>query len=278
MRRAWLGRLIFSVTLVAVLRYLAWGPRDRLELSDMLASVGALILGATAMVLSINPLRTVVVNADMDELLTADLAGLAERRWAREAAQRLLRRPDPLTVTWSSSDGHGDVGDLAVLFGQVPARRLVIVGAAGSGKSVAGLLLALDLLAARRTGEPVPVLLPVASWDPDEALEAWLMRRVAEEHPTLTDRHRYGPDALARLVRGGRVLPVLDGLDEMPSQRRPAAIAALNIAMAWRPVVLTCRREAYEERLSTHLTAKASAAQAKAAGGAQESERLVPIR
>lgn len=268
-RRVWLGRLAFTAVLAAVLGFVALGPPERLDTGDKLASIAALVLAGATLVLSMSPVRPAVTGG-LDEV-AVDLAGLAQRQWAREAAVRLVRRPQPLPVRWSSTwqaaapagevfgtaappgpRAHsGDVADLAITFRGLPAGRLVVVGAAGSGKTVAALLLTLDLLAARRPGEPVAVLLPAASWDPHEHLDHWLARRLGEEYPALTDQRRYGDEALLRLVRAGQVLPVLDGLDEMPRRLRSTAIAALNTVAAGRPVVLTCRSDVFAEAVAT---------------------------
>ena len=251
---------------MAVLGYLALGPQDRLDAGDKLASVGGLILGAAALMLSMSPVRAVVLNAGVDDRLAADLAELVQREWTREAAVRLLRRPEPLPVRWSAPAGGtvagigeahngspvcGDVGDLAEMLRRTPTRRLVIVGAPGSGKTVSALLLTLDLLAVRSPEEPVPVLLSVASWDPHEHLDGWLAGRLVEQYPLLADRQRYGEEALVHLVRAGRILPILDGLDELAAHRRPEAIAALNMAAAGCPVVLTCRDDEYHAALGS---------------------------
>jgi hypothetical protein len=256
------GRAFFTVTLMGTAAYLLWGPPGRLDTADKLASVGSLILAAGTLVLFMTPVGPVVVNEGRDDRVATDLGRLVERQWAREAAVRLLRRPQPLVVSWSltgmqrrlrqrlfstGSITHGDVTDLADTFRRLPAGRMVVVGSAGSGKTVAALLLTLDLLASRQSGEPVPVLLSVSSWDPGEHLDRWLARQVAEEYPTLTDQRSYGPDAVARLVRAGQILPILDGLDEIPHARRVGAIAALNTVLPGRRVVLTCRHDAYAE-------------------------------
>jgi len=269
--RVWLGRLTFAVVLLAALGYLILGPATRLDTAAKGASIIALALGGVTMVLSMRPVHAVVLAEGLDDQIAKDLAILVERQWTHEAAVRLLRRPRPLAVGWSLTERsaapvaeifgsaapipglalQGEVADLIVVFRGVPARRLVAVGAPGSGKTAAALLLTLDLLASCRPDEPVPVLLSVSSWDPRERLESWLARRLAEEYPTLTDRRRYGEDALLRLVRAGRVLPVLDGLDEMPQRSRPAAITALNTATAGHPIVVTCRDDAYAEAVAT---------------------------
>ena len=57
---------------------------------------------------------------------------------------------------------------------------------------------------------------------------------------------RHGPDAAGRLVYGGRLIPVLDGLDEMPPALRDAAIEALDRVVADSgPLVVTCRSDEY---------------------------------
>ena len=245
--------------------YLLLGPPGRLDTADKIANIGSLILAAGTLVLSMTPTRAVSANESSDDLVVARLARLVERQWAREAAVRLMRRPQPLVVGWSSSaravacaaEGfghgsktHGTVTDLADTFRGLPVGRMVIVGSAGSGKTVAALLLTLDLLASRRPEEPVPVLLPVSSWDPGEHLETWLARRLVEEYPTLTDPRRDEPDLLARLVQTRRILPILDGLDEIPHRHRVAAIAALNTVLPGGRLVLTCRVDAYAEAVT----------------------------
>ncbi|MFF4346279.1 NACHT domain-containing protein [Streptomyces sp. NPDC001530] len=248
--------------LLAVLGFFALGPPDWLDTGDKLASIGALVFAAGAMILSTNPAQAAVVNGGLDDLMAADLAGLVERQWAQESAVRLLRRPRPLAVRWSATvEGSGagpnsgqilcgDAWDVAAAFRGSPTKRLVVVGASGAGKTVLALLLTLDLLGSRQPDEPVPVLLSVSTWDPREPLDSWLARRLAEEYPMLTDRLRYGEDALLRLVRAGRVLPVLDGLDEMSPRWCSVAITALNTVAAGRPVVLTCRSDAFADAVA----------------------------
>jgi hypothetical protein len=78
----------------------------------------------------------------------------------------------------------------------VLARRLVVPGEPGAGKTVVAILITLGLLADPAPGEPGPVLLPVSSWHRGhEHLDAWLGRRLVAEYPGLGDRSAYGPDA-----------------------------------------------------------------------------------
>lgn len=259
--------------LVGVLGFFAFGPSGWLDRGDKLGSVGGLVVGAAALLVSVVALRwrsgasSAVVLLDR---ATVDLCEQVGRQWSREKALRLLDRPQPLAVRWSSTQRavspspdevlvgavggrptrlrlRGDVTDVAAAFAKLPAQQLVILGQPGAGKSVLAMLLTLGLLERRRAGEPVPVLLSISSWRLHEPLEAWLARRIVEDYPFLADRGVYGVDAVIGLVRSGRVLPILDGLDEMPTQRQAPALAALNDTISGgRPVVLTCRSEQYQ--------------------------------
>jgi DNA-binding SARP family transcriptional activator len=200
------------------------------------------------------------------------LAAAVTRQWTAEAEMRSLNRPEPIPVTWSSTgrpvsavaaailgdrtgmDGaerftlSGNVSDVVAKFRQIPSRQLVVLGEPGAGKSVLAILLTLGLLADRQAGEPVPVLFPLASWNPHrEHLHHWLAARLVEEYPGLANTAQYGPQAATRLVLDGRIIPVLDGLDETPPALHAVAIDALDHAMAGgQPLMVTCRSAEYE--------------------------------
>ncbi|WP_326836364.1 BTAD domain-containing putative transcriptional regulator [Amycolatopsis rhabdoformis] len=185
----------------------------------------------------------------------AELAEAVTWQWRAEAELRSLHRPQPIALRWSALARpgepalRGDLDDIAETYAELPSRQLVVLGDPGSGKSVLALVLTLELLRSRAPGAPVPVLLSLASWDPGrEHLDRWLARRLADNHPALLNAREYGPDAPTRLVLGGHVVPVLDGLDEMPADLRVAALDALDQTMAvGRSLVLTCRSAEYEQ-------------------------------
>ncbi|GGS29218.1 BTAD domain-containing putative transcriptional regulator [Actinokineospora fastidiosa] len=208
-----------------------------------------------------------------DDLAPAarELAAAIARQWRAEAEMRCLNRPEPVPLTWSSTERqvaavasavlgerragrrdrlvlNGDLADVVAKFRQVPSRQLVVLGDPGAGKTVLAILLTLGLLADPPPDEPVPVLLSLASWNPrQEHLHGWLARRLVEEYPGLANTAAYGKDAALRLVLEGRVIPVLDGLDETPPALHAAAIEALDQAVAGgRPLVVTCRSAEYE--------------------------------
>jgi len=189
-----------------------------------------------------------------------DLARAVRSQWRDEAGARDLFNPAPLAVVWradSRSVDHGanaeaaaekrsdDIRGLAAAFRGMARPRLVLLGEAGSGKTTLATLFALELLASRSSADPVPVLLSLDSWDPARThLRAWLTERITADYPSL--RATYGADVVRQLVRDRRVLPVLDGLDEMPAHRRTVALTSLNRALdAADPIVLTSRTAEY---------------------------------
>jgi hypothetical protein len=130
---------------------------------------------------------------------------------------------------------------------------LVVLGEPGAGKTVLAMLFTLGLLADPEPNEPIPVLLPLSSWNPQrEHLHTWLANKLLDDYPGLANTASYGPRAATRLIVGGRVLPVLDGLDETPPELHAAAINALDRAIAGgRPLMVTCRSTEYEKRSTT---------------------------
>jgi hypothetical protein len=200
-----------------------------------------------------------------------DLAKAVHRQWTNEARLRSVRRPQPLRVRWSSTQRPvaanlvdvtapdvvprrplairgNTAAEMANVLSKTQDRQLVILGEPGAGKTVLALLFVLHLLEHRRPDEPIPVLLTVSSWNPrTEHLRTWLARRVLEEYPALGNEQEYGVDTAATLVADGRILAVLDGLDEMPAGARPVALDAIDRAAATEyPLVITCRSTEYE--------------------------------
>ncbi|MEV0600096.1 NACHT domain-containing protein [Streptomyces sp. NPDC050315] len=215
----------------------------------------------------------------------AQLAATVRQQWEEEAGIRMLHRPRPLNVRWSATPRPVSARPGAVLGGTVggrplrlrllggldevvprylalPRRQLVVLGGPGAGKTVLAMVLTLGLLERRgEHGGPVPVLLSMSSWDPHgEHLFTWVARRLAEDYPALANPDVFGPHAATRLATGGHILPVLDGLDEMPAPLRPAALAEIDRAAAGRPFVVTCRSTEYETAVTSSGQLLATAA------------------
>jgi len=162
--------------------------------------------------------------------------------------------PPPPTGTWAvgPNDLAGQGGGLAEVLAQVPTGRLVVLGEPGAGKTMLMVRLVLDLLARRTPGGPVPFLAPVASWDPSgQDLRGWLADRLVIDHPALVTPPPSDvpePTQAAALLASGLMLPVLDGLDEIPDHARGSAISQINDALRpGQPLVVTCRTQQYRD-------------------------------
>jgi serine/threonine protein kinase len=130
-------------------------------------------------------------------------------------------------------------------------RSLLIVGAAGSGKTTQLLLVARQLLEGAR--EEVPVVLTLSAWKGDRRdLSDWLASELRAKYQV--------PRTLSlHWLRRGLILPLLDGLDEVPSKHRDGAIRAINRALgqgSLAGLMVTSRSKEYldcEERLGLSL-------------------------
>jgi hypothetical protein len=232
------------------------------------------------------------------------LAAAVGEQWQAEAAVRRLNDPYPLPVSWgaagssltdtwdslvklagsgagwpspppagtwaASPDGlAGTGGELVEVLSRVPTGRLVVLGEPGAGKTMLMVRLVLDLLARRADGRPVPVLAPVGSWNPAEQdLRDWLSARLAIDYQALANPPSPDtgePTQAAALLAAGLIVPILDGLDEIPGEVRGPAISRINDAV--RPgaqLVVTCRSQQYRDAVrpegGAEVTLRGSAA------------------
>ncbi|MGK5639735.1 NACHT domain-containing protein [Streptomyces sp. URMC 126] len=184
-------------------------------------------------------------------------------RWRAEADAWHMTDPEPLPVRWTPSRRVASAGEhlpagsgtdtiAGTFLALRPRRRLVVLGTAGSGKTVLSVLLTLELLARRLTqGEddvPVPLMLSLESWDARrQPLAEWLADRLRRDHPGLPPVDGVHP--ARRLVLERRVLPVLDGLDELPEHRRAEVLDALNTGLGGEGDAVLVSRTAEYARL-----------------------------
>jgi NACHT domain len=177
----------------------------------------------------------------------------------------------PPTGTWAAGpDGlAGAGGELVEVLRRVPTGRLVVLGEPGAGKTMLMVRLVLDLLARRTVGGPVPILVSVASWNPvEQNLQGWLVGQLTLDYPALGLAPPAGlqePTQAAALLASGLILPILDGLDEIPEAVRGSAISRINDAL--RPgeyMVATCRSRQYRDAIrpeaGVEVTLRAAAA------------------
>jgi len=225
-------------------------------------------------------------------------------QWSDEAAVRRLNDPYPLPVSWTAADAFltdswnslvalaslgagrppspppgtwaacpddlaGKGSELAEVLTKVPTGRLVVLGEPGAGKTMLMVRLVLDMLARRNEGGPIPILVSLASWNPAaQDLQDWLSTQLRIDHPALDGPPPAGreePTLVAALLADGLILPILDGLDEIPAEARGPAITRINDTL--RPgqqFVLTCRSKEYRDAVrpegGVEITLRAAAA------------------
>ena len=123
--------------------------------------------------------------------------------------------------------------------------ELLLLGEPGTGKSTLLLHLALHLIkqAEQDTACPLPIILSLSTWAVKHLpLDAWIAEQIKEDYQvSLTIAQQW--------VKQEQVLPLLDGLDEMEEQTRPACIAAINTYRQNHlyPLIVCSRRKDYDK-------------------------------
>jgi hypothetical protein len=153
----------------------------------------------------------------------------------------------------------GSGRELVKVMERVPTGRLVVLGEPGSGKTVLLIRLLLDLLETRQRGAAVPVLVPVASWNPStQDLRSWLIPQLIRDYSSLqnTWRSRTQTATLAEALLDQRLLLIiLDGLDEIPESFRGTAISKINEFLPLGAgIIVSCRLEEYRKTLQSSGT------------------------
>ena len=185
-------------------------------------------------------------------------------RLRREEEQRQIHDPVPLPVRWHTApstlidswvnirngasaealDLGGELDEIGAVYRRVPSERLVVLGRAGSGKTIMTIRFVLGFLDTAVPADPVPVIFSLGSWHPGTtALRDWLIDQLLRDHPGLAAPGPDGGTLAAALVEAGRILPVLDGFDEIASGLHRAALAALNATTL--PLLVTSRVDEY---------------------------------
>jgi hypothetical protein len=203
------------------------------------------------------------------------LAGAVDEEWTRAAGERGLLEPEPIPVRWQrpaapfagpaaaavastrfaplpglAAAGEqrlraGQVSDLHEVYGGLGSGRLVIAGGPGSGKSSAAVLLILAALRYRksvskkvRSKVPVLVMFTLQGWDPSsQRARDWLAQRLCQTYPLFASKQ--GAGAARGMLDEDRIAVILDGLDEIPGDMRPAVLRALSQQATFRLVLLT---------------------------------------
>nr|WP_240974028.1 NACHT domain-containing protein [Nonomuraea sp. FMUSA5-5] len=255
-------------------------------------ATGLLVLGA--MGLLVLQARTASLQdraAALDHAVEA-LRRRLEEQYAYESVLRRLRQPLPIQVrwistarpiaaardvvmdpaaaasaspaaTWAEKPLAGATSQIVERYRSLTHRQLVIIGEPGAGKSGLALLLALGLLEEAVEGEPVPVLITMSAWSPQqedgrkvrqESFESFAARYLTQTYPdVLGTVPEGGLWAAEQLIKQARLLLILDGLDEMPAHQHAPALRRLDdYAALGRPLVVTSRIREYEQAVRDH--------------------------
>ncbi|WP_406397820.1 NACHT domain-containing protein [Streptomyces sp. NBC_00879] len=200
------------------------------------------------------------------------LASTVYEQWRHEESLRQAREPFPLAVRFGCAEPYvfdhwanirqappgtdpmplpldGQLDRIVEVYRSIPSRRLVVLGAAGSGKTILALRFVLDSLGARASGDPVPVIFGLGAWDPTAtSLRDWMCGQLLRDYPGLAAPAAHGGTLADALVDADQILPVLDGFDEMASGLRRAALQALTSTAT--PLLLTSRPAEYTMAVS----------------------------
>lgn len=177
---------------------------------------------------------------DRRNLLT--LLDSVERFWIKDRLEGLISggtllalhkqtRPEMVEHPWKAVLGATDLAarevppdkSIADIFDGM-GRLLLILGDAGSGKTTTLLELARSLVGAARLDptRPIPVVFHLSSWaDKRTAVFDWLVEELRDKY--------YIPRQMGRsFLKNNRLLPLLDGFDEVPSNYQSACVEAIN--------------------------------------------------
>ncbi|GHO65577.1 hypothetical protein KSC_044690 [Ktedonobacter sp. SOSP1-52] len=181
------------------------------------------------------------------------VTGLLDRMGPSSLITLRLRMQSAVASVWREQGDMGLPSSLELPFGttivqvyDTASGELLVLGEPGAGKTTQLLLLARELIerAFLDPEHPIPVIFNLASWAGKKGLLVdWLVSELNEKYQV--------PLRLARSwIEQDCILPLLDGLDEIDPQDRPACVAAINKYRQEHgllPIVVSCRTGDYNE-------------------------------
>ncbi len=285
-RVRWIGvsLILAGLAAAAAAAWLAFYLRSRgLDWASKFSEVASFVLAAATILMSLvgKIVHWLPAPRITDQQIDTDAADLAaalriQGRFEGVLSGRYVYDRLPMPVRWTQTEqfsyapargepspslldpGGGITGtfdQVLEYFKQLPEARLLVLGPAGSGKTVLVTELARRLLATWRTGQAVPVIIPLAAWDPSQkSLFDWISEQLTRINADLSRPVSDGRRIITRaqaLVDRMKVLPILDGLDEIDEAASPVATTAINRYGWAQPLVLTCRTDRYIQLVGT---------------------------
>ena len=126
-------------------------------------------------------------------------------------------------------------------------RKLLILGAPGAGKTTTLLKLAEQLLEeALQDGQDlIPVIFELSTWKDDkQTIQDWLVEQLRLSYPNIDRKTGI------KWLKNAKLLPLLDGLDELGLQRQKTCVRKINEfvkGLTYPHLVVCCRSEEYAE-------------------------------
>ncbi|MBB5857543.1 NACHT domain-containing protein [Amycolatopsis umgeniensis] len=221
---AWVAVGVVMVVSGSAAAYLTWSSRGRAKQGDVEDAFTAL---------------AETVKRRLDEAVDHRGLGahqLIDVRWET----RPYRGETKATRAVAAADGAAGLAD--VVLGE--KARILVIGPAGAGKSSLARRMALKWAGSAGESHPVPIVLTVSTWSAGESVPSWIERQLSLLHPGLGRKTEAGATIASALITAKRILPVIDGLDEVPEAPQAGFCAALHgAALEELPLILTCRTD-----------------------------------
>ncbi len=159
-----------------------------------------------------------VLEKSIHTIALIDLGKETQAEAVAHAWEQVLELPDQSRQTLPSDK------KISHIFDEMN-RALLILGTPGSGKTITLLQLARDLITQAEQDEsfaqPVPVVFNLSTWSEGQPLVDWLVAELSAKYQI--------PKRIGRpWLENNRLLPLLDGLDEVKTADRAACVETIN--------------------------------------------------
>ena len=159
-----------------------------------------------------------VLEKSLHNIALIDLGKETQAEAVAHAWEQILELPDQSRQTLPPDKRISQIFDEM-------NRALLILGAPGSGKTITLLQLARDLIAQAEQDETftqaIPVVFNLSTWQHDQPLVDWLIEELSVKYQI--------PKRIGRpWLENNRILPLLDGLDEVRDEDRAACVEMVN--------------------------------------------------